>query len=205
MVAWHGETGLKDAVMDRLREHRRLDEIVQGVYFDDGRGCHIGCITHARNDTHSVAERLFGIEQRVGYWLEAVFEGLPKKDCAAWVLNGTESIPVGADLSRCHHQFGAWILGESGLLTITEANRKAIEGVRLLHERATAGLVVSQKEWESARSAARSAAWTKIADKSIEIFQSAPILGAKIESSVKDELCFRRLWCPDQKKIAVVV
>ena len=199
MLAFHSEPSLKTAVMDRLREHRRLDTIVQGTYFDEGRGCHLGCITHINDDTHEAAERLFGIEQRVGYWLEAVFEGLPKEDCAAWVIESTEAIPVGADLSKCHHHLAAWLLGESGLLTITDINRDAIEQARRLHLAAANGQSLSAEQWSAAWSAAESAAWKDIAAKSVEIFRAAPVIGGQpeITSFVRSELCARRLWCPD--------
>lgn len=42
IVAWHGEPGLKSAALERLREHRRLEEITQRVYWQGGRGCHQG-------------------------------------------------------------------------------------------------------------------------------------------------------------------
>ena len=158
MLAFHGEPTLKTAVMHRLREHRRLDTIVQGTYFDKGRGCHLGCITHINDNTHEAAERLFGIERRVGYWLEAVFEGLPQESCAAWVIESTEAIPVGADLSKCHHHLAAWLLGESKLLTITDINRDAIEQVHRLHLAAANGEPLSDEQWSAARSAAESAA-----------------------------------------------
>lgn len=32
MIAWYGEQKLKDAAMQRLREHQRLDQFTQGVY-----------------------------------------------------------------------------------------------------------------------------------------------------------------------------
>ena len=164
MLAFHSEPSLKSAVMDRLREHRRLDQIVQGVYFENGKGCHLGCLTHFESNTHDAAARLFGIEPRIGYWLEAVFEGLPKGDCERWVLESTEAIPCGADLSLCHHHLSAWLLGESGFLKIVDENRDAIEQVRGLHVRAASGEVITADEWSAARSAAesaaRSAAWS---------------------------------------------
>lgn len=198
ILAFHGEPSLKSAVMDRLREHRRLDTIAQKVYFENGRGCHLGCITHVNDGAHETAERLFGIEQRIGYWLEAIFEGLPPKKCAAWVLESTEAIPAGADLSKCHHHLAVWLLGESGLLTITDVNRDAIAQVRELHVAAVNGV-----PWDE--SAAWSAAFEKIAAKSIEIFRSAPVPGGQqpIESCVKSELCARHLWCPDGELVVV--
>ena len=209
VLAFHGEKDLKLAVLNRLREHRRLDQITQGIYFNETefRGCHLGCITHSNENTHGLAERLFGIEERVGYWLEAVFEGLPKEECAAWVVESIEAIPVGADLSKCHHQFAHWLLTDSGLLTITDINQEAIATVAALHFRAMNGEATSDSEWSAAgsaawraaRSAARSAesaawsaesaarsaaasaawsaAWHLIAAKSIEIFRTATVPG----------------------------
>ena len=211
MLAFHSEPSLKSAVMDRLREHRRLDQIVQGVYFENGKGCHLGCLTHFESNTHDAAARLFGIEPRIGYWLEAVFEGLPKGDCERWVLESTEAIPCGADLSLCHHHLSAWLLGESGFLKIVDENRDAIEQVRGLHVRAASGEVITADEWSAAMSAARSAAWSaaesaawnEIAAKSIEIFAAAPVHRepSQLSQCVADELCARRLWCGDSVKV----
>jgi hypothetical protein len=149
---------LKDAAVSRLQEHRRLDRIAQRVYWEDGRGCLLGCLTHSNTNSHKAAERLFGIELRVGYWLEAVFEGLPKELCEWWVIESAKAIPAGADLSLCHHQFSDWLLGESGLLCITDQNCEAIESVRKLNERAANGEVVNSEDWVAAESAAESAA-----------------------------------------------
>lgn len=189
MIAWYGEQKLKDAALERLREHRRLDQLAQRVYFESGRGCHLGCLTHRNEDAQEATERMFSIEQRVAYWLEAVFEGLPQEDCAAWVIESTEAIPVGADLSLCHHELAAWLLGPEGPQAegvSHELVRDAVQQVRALHVRAAAGDAIADDEWSaaarsawSARSAARSAesasAWKSIAAKSIEIFRKAPV------------------------------
>lgn len=39
MLSFFGEQCLKDAVVARVREHQRLDQIVQGTYWDGERGC----------------------------------------------------------------------------------------------------------------------------------------------------------------------
>ena len=157
-IAWHGEPELKRAALARVREDQRYDRITQGVYWSDGRGCNLGCLTRHDQNTHEWLERLFGIEQRIGYWLEAVFEGLPEEECSQWVLDSTEAIPVGADMSKCHHHFGAWLMLESGLLHITPQNRACIEEVGRLH-RESVTAEVSRVAWSAARSAA-SAAWS---------------------------------------------
>ncbi|MGH7744295.1 MAG: hypothetical protein ACREQ5_05665, partial [Candidatus Dormibacteria bacterium] len=96
MQAWHGEPKLKESALVRILEHRALDQIVQGVYWKNSRGCQLGCLTHEGEDSHKCAERLFGIEERVGYWLEQVFESLPADLAPQWVIDSIESIPVGA-------------------------------------------------------------------------------------------------------------
>lgn len=231
-TAWYGEPELKEAAMARLREHRRLDQLRQGIYWKNGRGCHLGCLSHQSNETHFVVERMFAIPVRIGYWLEAVFEGLPPEECADWVVESTESIPVGADLSLCHHEFAYWLLGPdspSAAGNYHELVKDDIRKIRLLHDRVRRGKhvklaarsvvaaraaarsarsvaaawspearsVVAAEAAEAAarsaeaawsvRSAARSAtaavwsaenkarAWKKIAAKSIEIFQAAPV------------------------------
>ena len=176
-TAFFGEQGLKDLVMEQLREHRRLDQIVQGRYWEHGKGCNLGCLTHNNNNAHEAAERMFGIPQRIGYWLEAVFECLPKEDCAAWVIDSAEAIPVGADLSLAHHELAYWLLGPES--PSAEGNnhptvRDAILRIRNLHDRARRGELVESAAWSAARSAAwsaaqnaawsaaRSAAWTAV-------------------------------------------
>ena len=172
MVAWHAEPELKIQALAQLREHQRMDQIVQGTYWKDGKGCHLGCLTHCNVDSHEATERLFGLPLRVAYFLEAVFEGLPKDKAVRWVTESVEAIPVGADLSRWHHRFGHWLLAESGLLTITDINRDAIAGVAELHRRAAAGEPLceaaesaawSSAAW-SAAAAAESAAWSSAAE-----------------------------------------
>ena len=207
--------------MLQLEQHRSMDAIVQGTYWVGGRGCHLGCLTHSNNDSHASAERLFGIPLRIGFWLEAVFEGLPPEDCAQWVIESTAAIPVGADLSRCHHQLAYWLLGPDSPSSEGNAHplvKGAVSRVRELHGRTMNGKNVTESEWtearsaaysaaysarsaaysahsadrsaahsacsaaysaersadSAARSAACSAAWKRIAEKSIEIFRNAP-------------------------------
>ncbi len=176
MIAWYGSKELKALAMKRLREHRDADEFLQGVYFSDyGRGCHLGCLTHSGDDSHAQTERLFGIELQVAYWLESVFEALPADKAGQWVIDSTVAIPVGADLSRCHHHLAYWLLGPdspSGEGNAHKSVATAVAEMRDLHGLAAAGQPVSDGQWsaalaaaarsasESAWSAARSSAWS---------------------------------------------
>ena len=98
-TAWYGEPELKAEVMRRLHEDQELDRIAQAIYWEDGRGCHLGCLTRRNEGAHAATERMFAIPERIAYWLETVFEGLPTSDAPQWVIDSTDAIPVGADLS----------------------------------------------------------------------------------------------------------
>ena len=47
MLSFFGEPCLKAAVVKRVKEHQRLDQIIQGTYWDGARGCAIGCVLHS--------------------------------------------------------------------------------------------------------------------------------------------------------------
>lgn len=169
ILAWHNEPTLKAAALQRLREHRRLDEIVQGGgYWRDGRGCHLGCLVHRNSaglggEPHSSVERLFGIPVEVAFWLELVFENLPRNRCANWVVESAEAIPIGADL----HALGR--LSDSHLLKGCPWN----------------------SYWETR------GFFVTVAERSLALFRSAPVISAApaISPEVRQELCARNLWC----------
>lgn len=150
-TAFFSEPSLKESLLVRLREHQRLDAIMQRDYYDGTKGCHLGCITHQNEGAHEATERLFGIPIKVAYWLEVVFEGLPLESAKRWVTDSIESIPVGADLSMAHHHLAVWLQsGESGLFKTREVNHRVAD----LHRRSLDGDEPLREEWDSARWAA---------------------------------------------------
>lgn len=152
-TAFYGSQELKDLTLAQVRRHREADEIIQGVYFVNGKGCHLGCLTHSSRGNHSELEELLAIPVQVGSWLEAVFELLPKEDCAQWVEGSTQAIAAGADLSRCHHALAAWLLSDESPLSAGNQHELvacAVIWARVLHQRAASGRLVSWREWRAA-------------------------------------------------------
>lgn len=140
VLAWHGDPQLKAAAVELMREHRRLDDLVQGSYaeYDSNadrgyRGCFHGCLTtealaKQRNETvedlltmgdrhaidwHDETERIFGIPREVGKLLDRLFESLPPSDCGAFAVATVEAIPPGADLTRVIDHLAYDILTDS--------------------------------------------------------------------------------------------
>ncbi len=93
--AWHGDAQLKTDVLNRMRQHRAEDSIVQGLYQQSEsnlatgyRGCLIGCtlpyyLPAVPEDTltpdrgwHGAVEREYGIPRSVGHLLD---DGCPAR------------------------------------------------------------------------------------------------------------------------------
>ncbi len=110
LVAYYGQPALKDDVMAQLAEHRRLDQIVQGTYWDgpkdwtpksgaDGRGCAVGCLTHDSSGGHRLYPIKWGIPEHLAWLEDRIFENLPRDVAVAWPQRFMGAVAPGADLS----------------------------------------------------------------------------------------------------------
>jgi len=160
MSAFFNEPKLKEAVIRRLEHHRTMDDFVQGIYFEEGRGCHLGCLTHSNNDSHVITKKLFNIPVNVAYLLESIFEGIPSDNCSWWAIESIKSIPVGADFSLFKARFCIWLLRDSTLLKITKINKKSIGDIIKLHELSLTSPISPAAR--SARSAESRSAWSVV-------------------------------------------
>src|SRR5712692_7450214 len=59
MKAFVDTTWTKSAIMKQLRKHAKADKIEKGYYWEDGKGCAIGCTIHSGD--HAEYEPRFGI------------------------------------------------------------------------------------------------------------------------------------------------
>jgi hypothetical protein len=118
--AFHGVSQIKDNLLTQLRAHYEADEIVHGVYWQNGKGCAVGCTVHSTD--HSGYEFFFGIPESLAYLEDAIFEGLPNKEAKDWPIAFMQAIPVGADLSDVTRRFFLAILGDEthGVLRLTQ-------------------------------------------------------------------------------------
>ena len=175
MTAWHNDPDLKADVLDRMRQHRADDEIVQGFYqridptaASGYRGCLIGCTLPPLPDAakpvegwHVRVEDEYGIPQTVGYLLDRTFEGLPYGQHAEFAVAAIDAIPVGADLSLVSSHLMVDVLSDPDHGVLRHAGgedvRAAIDTVVALYRRRVAGDEPSRNEWLRARRAAASA------------------------------------------------
>jgi hypothetical protein len=163
MQAFLGEHSVKEKYLQRVRAHRLADEIVKGRYWENGKGCAVGCTIHASD--HSAFERELGIPQGIAHLEDAIFEMLPNEQALLWPEQFLEAIYVGADLSLVGWKFLAWLvpltLERYGNAEVTKSCQPAIVVLRQMADgkvNRMVAWVASNAASNAAKSAAKSAA-----------------------------------------------
>ena len=159
LIAFHGDEQVKADLLARIDAHYRADEITQGVYWERGKGCAVGCMTHDPDGGHEKFPELWGIPAQIAYLADSIFENLPAAEAKKWPRRLIEAIPVGADLTRVWDRWAAWMLADLA------AQPDALDCVRAmadLFHRAANGDEPSEQEWTTAARGAWAAwdAWT---------------------------------------------
>src|ERR1700737_2528037 len=108
MIAYHGKQAEKSAILAQLEKHAKADELIKGRYWEDGKGCAVGCTIHGSD--HSLYEPRFGIPQMLARLEDQIFEGLPNGNAKEWPIAFMSAIAPGADLSLVGWKFLHWLL-----------------------------------------------------------------------------------------------
>jgi hypothetical protein len=162
VIAYNNDAALKERLIATMRAHREAETLVQGVYWEDGRGCAVGCITHKQSYEAWKHYEEWGIPRILARLEDAIFEALPTDEARAWPERFLGAIQPGADLSQVWDRFAVWLLVDPtwGVLQFarTDAQRVAIQRVADLYARRLEGTTVALSDWEAARRAAYAAA-----------------------------------------------
>ena len=110
MKAFNSDISVKCRYLDRVRAHAAADEIIHGKYWQDGKGCAVGCTIHGRN--HMAYERELGIPVMLARLEDRLFEGQSNGKSKAFPERFLLAARVGADLSRVGWKFLYWLLTE---------------------------------------------------------------------------------------------
>jgi hypothetical protein len=156
MEAFHNDRAVKAKYLKRVRAHAKADRLIQGMGWENGRGCAIGCTLE--NYDHSRYPIELGVPLELARLEDCIFERLPKADAMKWPAAFLSAIPVGADLSMVWPRFALWML--RGLPELTRPDVKAaVDGVVTLYEQwVDLGVKPAAEKWRKARSAAADAA-----------------------------------------------
>jgi len=187
LAAYDNDQAIKDMILEQLAAHRGADEIVKGRYWENGKGCAVGCTLHSfavasgRSDfkfsEHAVYDDIFGPGgQLLGRLEDQIFEGLPNDAARFWPERFAKAFAPGRDYSHVGWEFLNWLLAES-------AAASAVKGAWSVALAAAAG-VASAVSCAAILAAAARAAETKrlelefgvvnskMADKLIELIEA---------------------------------
>jgi hypothetical protein len=177
MLAFYNKQDIKNKYIHRVEQHYKADEIIQGFYWQAGKGCAVGCTMEMDNSGESVHEamqRELGIPLELCYLEDKIFEGLTNGKAKEFPLRFLRAIKVGADLSKVTTKFKIWLLIDehNGVIQWANVETKRIIGqVVELQNRRLNGDEPQETEWSAARSA-RSAHYERMADKLIELLEN---------------------------------
>ena len=110
LLAFHGDPSIKEFYLNRVRAHEAADEIIHGKYWENGRGCAVGCSVHS--GSHKAYETELGIPLMLARLEDRLFEGMANGNSKQFPAKFLEAAQVGADLSRVPWQFLYWLLTE---------------------------------------------------------------------------------------------
>ena len=128
MQAFHNDPSVKEYYFNRLNEHYKADEIIQGNYWENGKGCAVGCTIHSSD--HNKYESKLGIPICLAYLQDRIFESLPNELAKIFPIEFLSVIKVGANLSKVSKLFTIWLLTDEkyGVLQYAE-EKKVIQDV----------------------------------------------------------------------------
>ncbi len=151
MLAYHNDPELKKSVVAQMAAHRKADELVKGVYWEDGKGCAVGCLIKGGN--HALYETKFGIPRQLAYLEDRIFENLDNGASQKWPERFLKAIKPGADLSMVVPKLMLCLLEDpDGIRKFARPDGlAAIEKIAVLYRKKINGENPTQKEWLDAR------------------------------------------------------
>ena len=160
MRAFLNDPAVHAMYVERVQAHALADEIVQGKYWENGKGCAVGCTIHGAQ--HGKYETELGIPTELAHLQEAIFEWLPADEAKQFPLQFLQSITIGADLSRVWDHFHVHLLldAQDGLVAIPDMREDCkgwIRTIAILYQRSASGATPSRQEQDDAAWAARDA------------------------------------------------
>ena len=166
MLSFHNDPKIKEMYLKRLEIHEKLDTIIQGTGWVNGKGCAVGCTLESYD--HSKYPEELGLPEWLAYLEDIIFENLPNDEAKKWPRIFLGSIPVGVNLENVRHKLA--IIRMDNLLEIqnkllesnTNINLKkifldVINAINIIKKCHESELNKDHCDWSEAESAAWSA------------------------------------------------
>ena len=166
LKAFHNEKSIKLKYVKRMSDHIKADELIHGEGWKDGKGCAVGC-TLNRYD-HACYQNELGLPEWLARLEDSLFENMSIEKSKTFPLLMLQAIPIGVNLDKTYHKMQIYILelAKQNVKAEFDYVINAIDGVIDYHLKCASGFFKT-------RSAARSAAFDKMADKLLELLKEA--------------------------------
>ena len=158
LLSFHNDPSIKEKYLNRLHLHYKADEIIKGTYWQNGKGCAVGCTVHS--SSHASYESELGIPRILARLEDTIFEGLPNEEAKEFPIRFLEAIPVGVDLDPVWRKFMIWLLVDENEGVIRHAKTaKTKKAIRDVAQTFSDSLTktVSHEKWATVRRAAAAA------------------------------------------------
>jgi hypothetical protein len=149
-LSFHNDQKIKDKYIKRLEAHYKADEIIKGNYWQNGKGCAVGCTVHSNK--HDAYDTELGITWRLALIEDSLFEKLPNDQAKEFPLQFLKAMPVGVNTDNIFKKFIIWNLTDEkeGLIYHIKNN----EAIELLKEIAATyersfSKEISNEEWKA--------------------------------------------------------
>src|ERR1700692_4227756 len=98
LKAYHNDPAIKEVLINQLQAHYDADEIIKGTYWQDGKGCSVGCSIHSSD--HSLYEKELGLPEWIARVEDRIFEGLPNHLAKEWPLRFSKAVKIGSNIDK---------------------------------------------------------------------------------------------------------
>lgn len=156
-IAFENTQHTKASAIALAQWHTDHDRFVSGDYGkiegEGWRGCSVGCMASGKN--HSQFPKLFGIDVRIAYLADRIFEGLSQDSTEQkeWTLKLFSSVREGRNTTQVWYQFAHFLLVDPEFGVSRFNNNANITKVVDLCKAAANGDVISSKQWQAALAA----------------------------------------------------
>ena len=157
--AFHNDPKIKQKYLDRVTAHEKADEIIHGTYWENGKGCAVGCTIEGSH--HERYESELGIPSAIAHLEDCLFEMQTNGDSKTFPRRFLEAIKPGAKLYLVVPKFIVFLLKDVvKVKEVAEDKRvvKAVLDTAKLWQSVIDGKIPKSAAWSAAWSAARSAA-----------------------------------------------
>jgi len=125
VLTFNGDKKVKDFYIARVKAHQLADEIQHGFFWENGKGCAVGCMVETGSNPHETLAKAIGIPLSMAHLIDLLFEGQSNGTAKAFPLKFIKAVSVGVDVVPVMDRFLYALLSDKKHGAIAKANDRA--------------------------------------------------------------------------------